>query len=80
MTATADQTTLGERIRSARKDAGFKNAETFAVRLEVGARTVQRWETNEAEPTLKRLREIAAMTGKPLGFFLSGLADDEVAA
>lgn len=32
---------------------------------------MQRWEADQAEPTLARLREVAALTGKPLGFFLS---------
>jgi len=68
---TSAPITLGLRIRDARKAAGYKNAESLAVRMGVGQRTVQRWEANESEPTLSRLREIAALTGRPLGYFLS---------
>lgn len=71
-------TTLGARIRQARLEAGFRNAESLAVRLDVGNRTVQRWEAGHAEPTIARLREIAALTGKTLGYFLS--TDATVAA
>lgn len=62
---------LGARIRQARLDAGFKNAETLAVRLNVGVRTVQRWETDKSEPTIAWLRQIAALTGKTLAYFLA---------
>jgi transcriptional regulator with XRE-family HTH domain len=63
--------TLGHRIRTARKHAGFKNAELLAVRLGVGHRTVQRWESGDSEPSVARLREIAAVTEHPLGWFLN---------
>lgn len=69
--------TLGARIRAARLEAGYRNSESLAVKLGVGQRTVQRWETDKAEPTLTRLREIAALTGKTLGYFLSS---EQVAA
>lgn len=72
--ASAPTLTLGARIRQARRDAGFTNVETLAVRLGVGQRTVQRWEADQAEPTLARLREVAALTGKPLGYFLAEAA------
>lgn len=71
MATTPATQTLGARIRQARKDAGYTNTETLAVKLGVGQRTVQRWESDEAEPTLARLREIAAVTSKPLAFFLA---------
>jgi transcriptional regulator with XRE-family HTH domain len=72
--AVAEIPTLGAKIRQARKDAGFKNAETLAVRLGVGQRTVQRWESGEGEPSITRLREVAALTGKTLAYFLSEAA------
>ena len=62
---------LGTRIRQARHEAGFRNAEGLAVKLGVGIRTVQRWEAGTGEPSISRLREIAAITGKPLSYFLS---------
>lgn len=65
------ETKLGTRIRQARKDAGFRNAETLAVAMGVSHRTVQRWEANEGEPSIARMREIAVLTGKPLEYFFS---------
>ena len=70
--------TLGTRIRKARRKAGFSNAESLAVALDVGHRTIQRWETDDSEPSLAKLRQIAAVTRQPLGFFLNG--DTEQAA
>lgn len=66
--------TLGARIREARREAGYRNVESLAVHLNVGQRTVQRWETDQSEPSISRLREIAALTGKPLGYFLEKAA------
>ena len=68
--ATTSDTTLGSRIRTARRAAGFKNAEALAVALGVGYRTIQRWETDRGEPSIARLREIAALTGESLAYFI----------
>jgi transcriptional regulator with XRE-family HTH domain len=67
---------IGTQIRAARREAGFKNAETFAAALGVGYRTVQRWEANENTPSVGRLIEIGRVTEKPLSYFL----EEEVAA
>jgi transcriptional regulator with XRE-family HTH domain len=72
----ADHRSLGDRIREARKEAGFRNAESLAVALGVGQRTVQRWETDQHMPPMLMLFRIAEMTGKPVEFFFAG----EVAA
>ncbi len=73
--------TLGAKIRQARKDAGYRNAESFAVTLDVSHRTIQRWEANEGEPSIARLRQIAAVTDKPLSYFFdSEVPDEEEAA
>lgn len=77
VTATCP-TTLGSRIAAARREAGFKNVESIAVLLGVGHRTFQRWETDKSEPSISRLREIAALTGKTLGYFITN--SDEAAA
>jgi transcriptional regulator with XRE-family HTH domain len=61
---------LGQRIREARRAAGFRNVEQLAVRLGVAARTVQRWEAGTSEPSLSKLREIAGVTDKRLAYFL----------
>lgn len=64
-------TTLGSRIRTARRGAGYKNVESIAVLMGVGQRTFQRWETDKSEPSISRLREIAALTGRPLAYFIT---------
>lgn len=63
--------TLGQRIRAARKGAGFKNAETLAVALGVGVRTVQRWEAGESDPSIRRILEIARLTNQSPQFFFT---------
>jgi transcriptional regulator with XRE-family HTH domain len=63
-------TALGTLIRKARREAGYKNAESLAVELGVGVRTVQRWEAGESQPSIAKLWKIATLTGKPLSFFL----------
>lgn len=73
MTVSAHRS-LGELIRQARKDAGFRNAESLAVALGVGQRTVQRWETGKSEPTVRRVAQVAELTGKPLAYFINGEA------
>lgn len=61
---------LSQRIRKARREAGMRNMETLAVTLGVSMSTAQRWESGKADPSIRRLREIAAVTGKPLSYFL----------
>jgi transcriptional regulator with XRE-family HTH domain len=60
---------LGARIREARKSAGYRNVEQLSVRLNVASATLSRWERGKSEPTISRLREIAALTGRPLSYF-----------
>jgi transcriptional regulator with XRE-family HTH domain len=65
------QQELGRRIRQAREDAGFTQSE---LAEELGLRhpqSVSRYERGETEVPQKRLRRIAEVTGKPLGFFLN---------
>jgi transcriptional regulator with XRE-family HTH domain len=64
--------TIGTKIREARKAAGFKNAESFAVELGVGIRSIQRWESDETTPSIERLLQIGRLTGKPLSYFIEG--------
>ena len=67
--------TLGSRIRQARREAGYKNVESIAVLMNVGQRTFQRWETDKSEPSIARLRVIAALTNKPLDYFIFAEAE-----
>lgn len=63
--------TLGAKIREARRGAGFTNAEGLAVALGVGVRTVQRWESGESDPSVKRVLQIAQLTNQSPQFFLT---------
>lgn len=69
---------LGAQIRKAREDAGFRREE-MAVNLGVGLRTIQRWETGETAPSIKRLSLIATATRKPLEFFLRSSTNGKAA-
>lgn len=69
----------GTRIRDARRKAGFKNAESFAVALGVGVRTVQRWEQNGTD-NYTRLAQIAELTETPVAELTAEPMETEVAA
>lgn len=71
---------IGKRIRRARREAGFANAESFAVTIGVGVRTVQRWESGSTDPSIAKLAAIARTTGKPLSFFVNDELELEAAA
>lgn len=62
--------TIGGKIRAARKEAGYTNAEGLAVALGVGVRTIQRWEADDSEPSISRLIEIGKITNQPLSYFM----------
>jgi transcriptional regulator with XRE-family HTH domain len=59
---------FGERLRQARRDAGYSQ-EQLGERLHLSDRAVRSWETGEKGPRLKRLRQIAEVLGKPLQWF-----------
>lgn len=59
----------GDRIREARKAAGL-SAEDLAYRLGISVGTVYRWEQGKHAPSLGKLRLVAALTEKPLAYFL----------
>lgn len=68
--------TIGEQIKTARQEAGFKNRERLAVELDVSMATIARWESGKTSPSVRSLIAIATVTGKPLSYFVA----DEVAA
>lgn len=70
MASNGNTSTLGERIQEARREAGYRNVETVAVELGVSFRTFQRWEQGASEPSIAQVRQIAALTKKPLAFFI----------
>ena len=67
-------TELGNKIQSARRDAGFKNPESFAAALGVSPATVSRYEQGRMVPSLARLMKISAITGHSVGYFLEPAA------
>lgn len=73
---TAAAKRLGARIRRARRQAGLSQAQ-LAERTGVKhPQSVSRWERGMQLPGLERVETIAAVTKKPLGFFLE--QDSEV--
>lgn len=63
------QMELGQRIRKARKDKGWKQKH-LAEAVHVEPITVSRWERGQHTPDLDTLEVIAHETGQPLSFFL----------
>src|SRR3954471_13510439 len=60
---------VGERIREARADRGWKQKE-LAAEVDVEPITVSRWERGATTPDLDVIRAVADATGKPLGYFI----------
>ena len=65
------QQELGRRIRQAREDAGLTQSELADLLGLRHPQSISRYERGETEVPQKRLRRIAEVTGKPLGFFLT---------
>jgi transcriptional regulator with XRE-family HTH domain len=70
------QEEIGQRIRQAREESGFTQAE-LADKIDVAtAQSISRYERGETEVSAKRLRRIAEATGKPLSFFVLEPGDE----
>jgi len=69
MQAVASKTLVGERIRAARAERGWKQKH-LAAEVSVEPITVSRWERGATTPDLQVLGLVAQATGKPLGFFV----------
>jgi len=65
---------VGERIREARADKGWKQKH-LAAEVEVEPITVSRWERGATTPDLDVLRLVAEATDKPLSYFVSSGAE-----
>ena len=65
----AGNTDIGDRIRSARHEKGWKQKH-LAAHVSVEPITVSRWERGATSPDLDALGLIAEATGKPLSFFV----------
>jgi transcriptional regulator with XRE-family HTH domain len=60
---------LGDRIRTARAEKGWKQKH-LAAEVEVEPITVSRWERGATTPDLDVLGLVAEATGKPISFFV----------
>jgi transcriptional regulator with XRE-family HTH domain len=60
---------LGDKIRSARADRGWKQKH-LAAEVDVEPITVSRWERGATTPDLDVLSLVAEATGKPLSYFV----------
>lgn len=60
---------MGNKIREARKQAGMAQKD-LAAAVHVETMTVSRWERGAHAPSLDMLETIAAVTGRPLSYFL----------
>jgi transcriptional regulator with XRE-family HTH domain len=72
------QSDLGDRIRAARADLGWKQKH-LAAEVRVEPVTVSRWERGATTPDLDTLRAVAQATGKPIAYFVTG-DDGDVSA
>lgn len=63
---------IGERIAKARKNAGYSDQKAFAKAIEVGARTLADYETNNSEPKATTLRLIAENCNISIDWLLTG--------
>jgi len=61
---------LGERIKAARADKGWKQKQ-LATQMDVEPITISRWERGATAPDLDVLRLVARVTEKPLGYFIA---------
>lgn len=64
-------TTLGQRIRKVRVDAGLSQ-QTLAVATGVSLRAVSYWETDARSPSHEPLKRISGLTGCDLWWLLHG--------
>jgi transcriptional regulator with XRE-family HTH domain len=68
---------LGERIAEVRNERLELTQRQLADQLGVDPVSISRWERDKVEPKTRYVREIAELSGVPVGWFYSG---DGVAA
>lgn len=61
---------MGERIGQARREAGFRTAQDFALPLGVSVWTVRSWESGKSQPRYHMLETISTITRRPKAWFL----------
>jgi putative transcriptional regulator len=72
---SGDATTLGQRIRRVRGDAGLSQ-EALAQLAGVTLRAVSYWEADARNPNLESLRRISGATGCSLWWLVHGTGSD----
>jgi transcriptional regulator with XRE-family HTH domain len=77
--AVAGNKQLGERIKTARADKGWKQKH-LAAEVDVEPITVSRWERGATTPDLDVLRLVAEATERPLSYFVEAPAGSGPAA
>lgn len=75
MTETATESSLGARLRVARKEASYTIAR-LARELDVDPRTVAGWQSGRSTPSVSRLYAISRLLKKPPSYFLNGDVED----
>lgn len=66
---------FGDRIRSARVDAGIKSQSELARRLGITRAAVSEWENGNSEPSAKQIRNISLLTGVSYEWLATGRGD-----
>lgn len=61
--------TLGEKLKSARKDAGLTQ-EQLAVKLMVSRQAITKWETDKGMPDLENLKSLSQLLGVSIDYLL----------
>ncbi|MBU0976079.1 MAG: helix-turn-helix domain-containing protein [Patescibacteria group bacterium] len=63
------KTTLGEKIKTARKEAKLSQLQ-LGVALKVSDKTISGYESNRISPPISKLQQIAELLKKPTTYFL----------
>lgn len=64
-------------IRACRNNTGMRQKE-FAEAIGVTLNTVSNWERGKTEPTISQLRKIAALSGIPFEYIITGKSSLEM--
>lgn len=68
---------LGEKLKQARKEAGYSQKELASV-LKLSDKAVSSYEVGRAEPNLETLQAISQVTYKPVSYFLEDNHDEDL--
>jgi transcriptional regulator with XRE-family HTH domain len=71
-------TTLGERLKAARLQAGFENQSDFSKQLGITRQAVSAWEHDVSEPSTKQMRHVAQITHTSVDYLATGEGDRKI--